>query len=101
MSDRWINQEWNDVCNRLQRCAESHDSTTLKNRAEQFADQPPPESYQEVLNRVSDAANLAIGLLENEKDAKREPFDPKHGIVDAIDEGVMESFPASDPSTKY
>jgi len=99
MRNEWITREWKDLCRRLNRCADTCGTQSLRKQAERFASHAVPNSYQELLERVGEAARLAIADRDGRKsvDDQDKPFDPEHGIIDAIDEAGMESFPASDP----
>ncbi len=66
MKDPWIEKEWDDLCERLKRCAADIDSpsgTTAEDRqkaAAKFASSDPPDRYPALLERVAEAAGLAI-----------------------------------------
>lgn len=103
MSNQWVDNEWRDLCQRVQNCAEARRSDSaddsMEQTAEKFCQQDPPPDYPSLLERVSEAARLAVTWQTPSAggEEKRSPFDPEHGVVDAIDEAGMESFPASDP----
>ncbi len=66
MHDPWIENEWDDLCERLARCAEEMDtsdggdSADRQKAASDFASNGPPSRYPELLERVAKAAALAI-----------------------------------------
>ncbi|EMI16870.1 hypothetical protein RMSM_06206 [Rhodopirellula maiorica SM1] len=108
MQNEWIPHEWDELCQRLMRCAQTHDSASCQQQAQEFTQQPQPSSYTELLDRVREAATLAIAWRDSDSSSSnqskpsssaRKPmkFDPEHGVVDSIDEAGAESFPASDP----
>ncbi|TWT74336.1 hypothetical protein [Allorhodopirellula solitaria] len=66
MKDPWIENEWDDLCERLQECAADMDSTaddevtSRQEAASEFVSSDPPTRYPELLQRVAEAAGLAI-----------------------------------------
>lgn len=65
MSNDWLQNEWNDLCRRLETCAEKHleegqGGATIKSDTEQFCGQDPPGDYPELLHRVRQVAQLAV-----------------------------------------
>ncbi len=66
MNDTWIENEWDDLCQRLTRCSEEMappdgtGSQDQRNAAAEFATAEPPARYPELLERVTEAAALAI-----------------------------------------
>lgn len=66
MKDIWIENEWDDLCEHLARCAEDIEnpdhgsSDDRKKAAAEFASSDPPGRYPQLLERVAEAAALAI-----------------------------------------
>lgn len=104
MKDDWVGSEWRELCQRLIRCAEIRDlqdipeTTNHRQLAEQFAQQESPQGYSELLQRVSEAATLAISW-QHATDRIDEKSDSTAVEIefDLVQEAGEDSFPASDP----
>ena len=98
-------QEWETLCMRLTVCAtevggESSLAAEFCEAARAFADQPPPTSYLELLQRTREAAGLSLGW-QRQRDSQAETGEGDELTATesqaVIDEASEESFPASDP----
>lgn len=94
MSSNAIESEWRQLCLQVGRRAgrASEDDLHADERlveANQFTCQSPPESYGDLVSRISAAEELLQKWDDQQQvDAQQE---------EVIDETVDESFPASDP----
>lgn len=107
MRNEFFENQWRGLCERLQQCArELPGDSNLE--AQQFADQPPPSSYSELLERVRDAAHKAIAWQGSDSSVSADSTtsEPSSGNeneprpreeMDQVEESIDESFPASDP----
>lgn len=64
MNDQFIQNEWEQLCERVVQTAihvdtESDEGTSLL-QAKEFCDQEPPNRYTQLLDRVRGAAELAV-----------------------------------------
>ncbi|NNE01162.1 MAG: hypothetical protein HKN47_27930 [Pirellulaceae bacterium] len=94
MKDAFVERHWAFLCKRLVQCA-AHLSGSPSQFAQYdriakpFCEQAPPKNYGELLQRVSEATQLAISW---------QVLHERHEHDDAlVDEASDESFPASDP----
>lgn len=66
MIDPFIQEEWNVLCERVKQTAEKlaerqgRDPGEFSSAAEKFASQDAPRKYNELLERYSEAATLAV-----------------------------------------
>lgn len=109
MQDEFIQQQWQQLCQRLQGSAEylagDHQSLkqTFNDEAAAFAQSSAPERYPDLLEQVRRAAELAISWQAASQQDHDRAQDQDHGAtggpaeVDVVDEAGDESFPASDP----
>ncbi|QDT02128.1 hypothetical protein K227x_04990 [Rubripirellula lacrimiformis] len=97
MKDPFVLSEWDRLCDRLRKCAESiardvDEKAEFLRQSDQFAQQSPPQRYRDLLERTAAASRLAVQW----QDERAVGF--KHE-EEMIDEASDESFPASDPPT--
>ena len=104
MGDRFLETEWDDLGRRVRRTAEHCGAQVpgragrFREQAEEFCRQPPPDSYPALLERVRQAAALAVSWQSerpSESDRRAGGSEP----IDPVVESSLESFPASDPPT--
>jgi hypothetical protein len=101
MIDPWTENEWQDLCQRLHRCADflenefPQQAGRFRRQSAEFCDRPPPERYPDLLQRVRAAAKLAVSW-RNECITRRNGGQRLES-ESAVDEMLDESFPASDP----
>jgi hypothetical protein len=101
MIDPWIQNEWEELCQRLHRCADDIESesppTSSKpeSQVDEFCAQQPPERYPDLLSRVRAAAELVASWR---KGGSAGPNTGEELTTEsAVDEALDETFPASDP----
>ena len=77
MKVSFLESQWQECCERLQKCA-SHiavDNDEYRNRfcdeASAFAEQSPPKSYPILLDRFREAASLAVKWQDLRENAKQ------------------------------
>ncbi|QDT12725.1 hypothetical protein [Planctomycetes bacterium K23_9] len=97
MFDPFVQAEWQELCERLNKCAkgiarDSDKQADFVQKTEKFADQPAPERYPELLERTAEAARLAVEW----QGTRNAAFAHDDALVD---EAGDESFPARDPPT--
>jgi hypothetical protein len=112
MPHSFVQAEWENLCHRLQRSAECLGSRapqladSFQQQAEDFCRKDVPGQYPELLDRVRSAADLAKRWQqqcepdEDDFTADNSPeaaADEPYGSMEAVDEVLAESFPASDP----
>ena len=90
MKDQFIQNEWEELCERVIQTAihvdtESDEGTSLM-QAKEFCDQEPPDRYTQLLDRFRAAAELAVTWQTNEDDESQ------------VDTGQM-ADPYGDPGT--
>jgi hypothetical protein len=91
MKDIWVEHEWEDLCQRLMQSAGGHEFAARQEQVERFARQEPPRRYPQLLERVREAARLAVSWQQGrQQPSTSEP-------EDVVIEAGEESFPASDP----
>jgi hypothetical protein len=99
MNDPFVAREWAELCDGVRKCADlagklCGDDQHFVNAADGFCTGQRPQRYGELLERVRDAAQLAISW----QDESRTEIVNHHVHDEAmIDECGDESFPASDP----
>ena len=95
MRDKWVQEQWDDLCRRTLRSAEHWGhraprlAETIRFEAEEFTRGSMPERYPDLLDRVREASRLAVDWSERTDSRST-------NVSDAVDEAVSESFPASD-----
>ncbi|MDA8743519.1 hypothetical protein N9N28_02695 [Rubripirellula amarantea] len=89
MNDSFMNSEWQSLCDHLDEVSKHLGGS--REEVMQFRDQPPPQRYPELLERVRQAAALAIRWRGESATHQQDDV--------LIDEAGRESFPASDPPT--
>lgn len=67
MKDVWIENEWEDLCDRLMRTARYCGEPSCVDQAEKFAGRTPPNRYLDLLESVREAARLAVSWQEDEQ----------------------------------
>jgi hypothetical protein len=112
MSGSFVQSEWEDLCSRLRRTAEyigSHAperADSFRRQADDFGRKEPPDRYPDLLNHVRSAADLAKQWQQEckpeqddcaEDDSPEVVTDESHESMEAVDDVLAESFPASDP----
>ena len=100
MNNPFVQQEWEALCQRLTECADYLGQGTDKvdlfaRQAKEFSEGEPPRQYNDLLRKVGEATELTESWRAG--DAQVEKNYQDHHSEELVDEGVEESFPASDP----
>ena len=68
--NNYCSQQWADLCERTRRSANHHvefrsdDRDAIMNECNSFCKNHPPQSYSELLERTTQARDLAVGWMD-------------------------------------
>lgn len=83
---RFIEQQWQDLCSRTQRSADyfaeafPQHRDAIQQQSDRFCNQPVPSWYPELLDRVREAAEMAVTWSDpdmHDRSADEESADPR------------------------
>lgn len=106
MKDQFVCREWDDLCNRLAQSATclgkaAGEAESFSRRARDFSQQEPPARYDELLDRVREAAELAkqwqLSAQRAGESGTSDGSRVRNHEQELVDEAIDESFPSSDP----
>ncbi|MFG0255187.1 MAG: hypothetical protein ACF787_08820 [Rhodopirellula sp. JB053] len=94
MKDPFVQSQWQELCEHLKQVAQhlgerAGSTSQYADEAAQFCASEPPDRYSHLLDRVREAAHLAIRWQDQTSEHRHDE--------DLVDEAGEESFPASDP----
>jgi hypothetical protein len=107
MANEWVDREWTTFCSRLSEIADSLSaqsnagSASYRHEVDSLVSQKTPESYADLLERISAGTELVTQWRQQIDTAVSEPGVSARARAEAadaaVDEASRESFPASDP----
>ena len=95
MQDKWVREQWDDLCRRTLRSAEhwgnraSHLTAQFRADAKGFTCMRIPERYPDLLDRVREASRMAVSWSEHVESQTTSD------ASDTLEQTSVESFPAS------